>query len=156
LKAFEEEHTMRRLVILTMFAAFAAAATMSTPAAATDINEARAQCSKNPNCNELPGTPGGFCINTEGTQDCKHYVDCPTDGGACGVMWLQSNGTKKNLGTKVVTKYLIPAGGVKTTSKTKGPPPSGILGSGPEMGSQRPSATGAPAAAPPAPPVKIF
>jgi hypothetical protein len=106
-----------------------AAVTLPGSAAATNIDQARAICSKNPNCNETDPGGGSFCIKGK-TSNCEHAVDCPKNGGDCIVVWIQSGGGKKRLGSMGVMKALK-SGATLTTKK-----PTRALGGGPDGNAQ--------------------
>jgi hypothetical protein len=62
-----------------------------TPAAATNIDQMRSLCAKNPKCTALPSPPGDkggdFCIDTKpGGSTCEAVVWCPGDRSDCGVI----------------------------------------------------------------------
>jgi len=96
-----------RKFIMPMLAAtfFAATATLSTPAAATEIREAIKLCDANPPCGYgPPDSAGGMTITANG-----HIISCPAKG-ACSVIGARAPGSKPTRAAGNVASVLKASG----------------------------------------------
>jgi hypothetical protein len=129
-------------VILAVAAGLFAAITISTPATATNISQARQLCAKNPDCNEIQ--EGTFCVNhtrphrTDVCLPASDEVNCPTTGGDCHVVPKKE---VKHVGNKSVVKALT-AGTTLTTKKPPSVLDGGLLDNRPGLSSRGPGGDG--------------
>jgi hypothetical protein len=84
------------------------------PGAATNLDQVRAMCPKNPKCKPIVQTPGDkgqdFCIDSQpGGTTCETIVACPGDRTTCFVLDLRANRRKRLSGVNVDTILQGPA-----------------------------------------------
>jgi hypothetical protein len=82
------------------------------PAAASTLDQVRAQCAKSSLCTPVPQDPryggGDFCIDSKpGGSTCETIVWCPGDGSECGV--IEIVGGKRKLVPNVSADALLQA-----------------------------------------------